>query len=256
MTTKLTPKQLSALKLAAGKFGVWNKHRDNRFESPVAPLIVLRALEKMGFVDALNMGDTQWTVQYFATDAGVAYLKSLALASTPPTSAPKGDELRDLYCPFCEEVHPHKRAWSLAENWICSSCGTQHAGTDRPAQAPTTLIDAINSLATDHPIDLDHSEVITNCPDCGEFLWDSLASDYMKICPACGWPADAAPTNEPLTAMLTPAVRNFKIKAAQSKLERLYLKNYELLAEVGRNTTEIEKLKAEIAALETGSEAK
>jgi DNA-binding PadR family transcriptional regulator len=74
---KLTAKQRDALEKAASKNGVWNNNKDNRWfrqSASMAPLVVLRALEKMGYVQPINAGHTPWTVQFVATEAGRAAL--------------------------------------------------------------------------------------------------------------------------------------------------------------------------------------
>lgn len=38
------------------------------------------------------------------------------------------------------------------------------------------------------------TEPTTNCPDCGEFLWDGQR--WLDLCPACGWPAHPRPESE------------------------------------------------------------
>lgn len=107
MTTKLTTAQVTALKLATGKHGVWNRHHDNKYESPVAALQVLRKLEAMGYVEPINAGSTAKSVQFVATPAGRNIISMLpeSILDSELTDADYENYLRGLAA-FVDSIIP------------------------------------------------------------------------------------------------------------------------------------------------------
>lgn len=87
----------------------------------------------------------------------------------------------EVLCPFCETITWHSRAATIAENWICINCGTQHSIEEpAPARQPNEADVHMVELSPDQSPRV----LMSACGVCGEMKPDSEMSVANSDCGA------------------------------------------------------------------------